>query len=134
MEQVEEDAVLASVAPIVAIAHALLEQAIDANATEIHIEPGADRMEVSYRIGGVLHRHMVLPTHIYPNLVTRYKVMAEVSWASRQQPVQGHFTLRRRGRYYDCELTFPLRLLDPKITVRITPGADAEGDDEDVPL
>lgn len=134
MEQVKEQVAVASVAPIVRIAHTIIEQAIDRNATEIHIEPGPDQMQIYFQVVGEFQQFMRMPAWIYPGLVTRYKVMADVSWASHHQPARGHFTLCHKGRYYDVEVTFPRRLLDPKITMSITPGADAEEDDEDIPI
>jgi type IV pilus assembly protein PilB len=134
LERGEEDALVASVAPIVRIAHTIIELAIEANATEIQIVLGTKEMEVSYWIGGHWHRRVALPAYIYPNLVTRYKVMAEVSWASRQQPFTGDFSFRHRGRYYRIEITFPPRLLDPRITMSITVGPEVEGEDEGDPI
>jgi type IV pilus assembly protein PilB len=132
MQPVADQVVLASQAPIIGIANTIIKHGIDSSATEIHLEPGPNRMEVYFRLDGELQRQYALPDHIYPALVTRYKVMAEVSWASRHQPARGHIALRHKGRFYDLDLTFPLRLLDPKITISITPGPDAEGDEEEV--
>jgi type II secretory ATPase GspE/PulE/Tfp pilus assembly ATPase PilB-like protein len=132
MLPIEDHAVLASQAPIIGIANAVIKHGIDSNATEIHLEPGPNRMEVYFRVDSQMQRQYALPARIYPALVTRYKVMAEVSWASRHQPARGHIALRHKGRFYDLDVTFPLRLLEPKITISITPGPAAERDDEEV--
>lgn len=116
--------------PITVLAHCLIIQAIDAGATEVHIVPVAETMQVLLRMDGQLRQHSVLPSFAYPKLVTCYKVMAEVSWASRQQPVTGHFSYRRKGRYYDVEATFPLRLHEPQVIIKITPSPGARADDE----
>jgi type II secretory ATPase GspE/PulE/Tfp pilus assembly ATPase PilB-like protein len=134
MEQSKHEIPVASVAPIIAVAHAIIEQAIDAHASEIQLLLLEDRMEVYNRVGEHLHRWMTLPARIYPNLVTRYKVMADVSWASRQLPVDGHISIRRRGRQYDIAVTFPVRLLDPRLIMTITPGPESVGDEGNDPV
>ena len=55
MDQLAEEVTLGNVAPIVRIAHTVIEQAIKENASEILIEPGSDKMSVYYRVAGELH-------------------------------------------------------------------------------
>jgi type IV pilus assembly protein PilB len=133
MARVAEETILDSVAPLVRIAYNIIHQAIKDNASEIVVEPGPDKTSVYYCIDHLLHWMFDMPSEYYPRLVTLYKVMTDVSWASRQQPLTGHLRVRHSQSYYDLEVTFPPRLLE-RITMRIIPGPEAEGDDEDATL
>lgn len=118
-------------APIVHIARSILCQAIEAGASEIHIEPGADRMAVFFQIGGALQRipHLSLQADFQPRLVARYKVLAETGWASKDRPVKGHFAVSHDGKHYDLDLVFAATPLGEKVIISITAGSDARPGD-----
>src|SRR5260370_12788391 len=109
-----------NVAPIIRIAHVIIEYALRDNASEIHITAGADKMEVHYKIDGVMLGMMTLSQHIHPKLAVRYKIMAETSWASRDRPVKGRFAVCYRRRHYECSLTLSPTPLGEEIIISIT--------------
>jgi len=87
---------------ILAVAHALLTQAIEAGATEVSIEPAAQEVSVDYRIEGEWRRIRTLPGDLHENLVNRYKIMAQFrkTW-DHQAPQAGVIRVQYRGIDHD---------------------------------
>src|SRR5689334_22298234 len=77
---------------ITRISSNILNEAIELDATKIHIVPG---VEVYFQINEDLHPHFKLPALIYPRLVTHFKEMTEEDAVRRQQPLTDRFTFRR---------------------------------------
>ncbi len=114
-------------APIVRLVNALLDQAAEARASDIHVEPGSSRLRVRSRIDGMLHDTGDVPLQIHRALVSRVKVMAGIDIANARVPHDGRFTLALRERMIDVRVsTLPtthgeavvLRLLDRKAGVQ----------------
>ena len=85
----KEDAELAKEveeAPIVRLANTILQQAIKEKASDIHLEPDRRGIRVRYRIDGVLHEIMQMPTYIKMPLVARFKILSEMNIAERRVP------------------------------------------------
>ncbi|MCC2672568.1 MAG: type secretion system protein (GspE) [Armatimonadetes bacterium] len=105
--------------PIIRIAHAVIQQAVSAGASDIHIEPGARTVRIRYRIDGVLHETMQLPKHIHPPLVSRYKIMSDMNIAERRVPQDGRIGINYQNKDYDLRVSCLPTLLGEKIVMRI---------------
>lgn len=108
-------------APIIRLINALLTEALNQNASDVHIEPFEGRLAVRLRVDGVLREVLAPPKMIAPLLVSRVKVMANLDIAERRLPQDGRISLRIAGRPVDVRVsTIPtghgervvLRLLD----------------------
>lgn len=108
-------------APIIRLINALLSQAIKVNASDIHIETFEARMEVRFRVDGLLHVELEPPRKLAPIIVSRIKVMARLDIAERRLPQDGRMSVRVAGREVDVRVsTLPsgygervvLRILD----------------------
>jgi type II secretory ATPase GspE/PulE/Tfp pilus assembly ATPase PilB-like protein/nucleotide-binding universal stress UspA family protein len=85
---------------------ALLARAIEARATDVHIDPlGADEMEVRFRIDGRLEHHCRLHYELAHPLVTQLKVMADLDIAKPFQPKEGRLPLPDAMRDYEARIT-----------------------------
>jgi general secretion pathway protein E len=124
---------LANEAPVVKLVNFLLLEALDARASDVHLEGYADRMRVRYRIDSVLQDAPSPPQHLAAAVVSRLKIMADLDIAERRLPQDGRIRLRLQDRQVDVRVsTLPtlhgesvvLRLLD-KTQGRI--GLDALG-------
>jgi type IV pilus assembly protein PilB len=113
----DEDVVNA--APIIRIAHTVIQQAVKDGASDIHVEPSLNNVRVRYRIDGVLHEVMKLPKHIHPPLVSRYKIMAEMNIAERRVPQDGRIAVSHGGKDFDLRVSCLPTLLGEKIVMRI---------------
>jgi type IV pilus assembly protein PilB len=99
----------------------MLTRAVHLRASDVHIEPQEDSVVVRYRIDGVLHEAMRLPSAHHPGLVSRIKVLAGLDIAERRLPQDGRLTVRVDDRPVDLRVaTIPgawgedviLRVLD----------------------
>ena len=112
---------LANEAPVVRLVNLLLLEALEARASDVHIEGYARALRVRYRIDGVLHDVPSPPVHLMPAVISRLKIMAELDIAERRLPQDGRIRLRLQDRPVDVRVsTLPtlhgesivLRLLD----------------------
>ncbi len=110
-------------APIIRLINALLTEAIKENASDIHIETFENRLQVRFRVDGVLREVLTPPRNLGPLLVSRVKVMAHLDIAEKRLPQDGRISLRVAGRPVDVRVsTIPtghgervvLRLLDKR--------------------
>ncbi len=110
-------------APIIRLINALLTEAIKENASDIHIESFENRLQVRFRVDGVLREALQPPRALGPLLVSRVKVMAHLDIAEKRLPQDGRISLRVAGRAVDVRVsTIPsghgervvLRLLDKR--------------------
>jgi general secretion pathway protein E len=108
-------------APLAQALNLIIEEAVKARASDIHIEPEEDRLRVRYRIDGTLQDLMSLPLNIHSALVSRIKILSELNIADRHRPQDGQFSIKAKGRDIDIRVaTAPtvsgemaeLRLLD----------------------
>ncbi len=111
-------------APLAQALNLIVEEAVKARASDIHIEPEEDRLRVRYRIDGTLQDMMSLPLNIHLALVSRIKILSELNIADRHRPQDGQFTAKAKGRGIDIRVaTAPtvhgemaeLRLLDKSV-------------------
>ena len=112
---------LANRAPVVKLVNTIFFQAVQARASDIHIEPYEDEVSVRFRIDGVLHNKFTLPKQYVAALVSRLKIMANLNIAERRLPQDGRSRIKISENEIDIRVsTVPssdgervvLRLLD----------------------
>ena len=112
---------LANEAPVVRLVNLLLLEALEARASDVHIEGYARSLRVRYRVDGVLRDAPSPPAHLMPAVISRLKIMAELDIAERRLPQDGRIRLKLQDRQVDVRVaTLPtlhgesivLRLLD----------------------
>ncbi len=81
-------------APLVKLVNMLLFQALKMRASDVHIQPYADRIQVRYRIDGVLYDMEAPPKKYQDAVISRIKVMGKMDIAERRLPQDGRATLR----------------------------------------
>ncbi len=115
----DADEKLSEEAPIIRIAHAIVQQAIREKASDIHIEPGQRSVRIRYRIDGVLNETMTVPKHIQNPLISRFKIMADLNIAERRVPQDGRIPIRADGKDYDLRVSVLPSKFGEKIVMRI---------------
>ena len=112
---------LANRAPVVKLVNTIFFQAVQARASDIHIEPYEQEVKVRFRIDGVLHNRFTLPKQYVAALVSRLKIMANLNIAERRLPQDGRSRIKISENEIDIRVsTVPssdgervvLRLLD----------------------
>jgi len=108
-------------APIIRLINALLTQAVKEGASDIHIEPFENRLNIRLRVDGVLREVLSPPRALAPLVTSRIKVMAKLDIAEKRLPQDGRISFRIAGHPVDVRVsTLPsghgervvLRLLD----------------------
>ncbi|WP_375462388.1 GspE/PulE family protein [uncultured Methylobacterium sp.] len=85
---------LARGAPIVRVIDGLLERAIQAGATDIHLETGREDLKVRFRIDGHLRAQQTLPRHMAAAVISRVKILAGLDIAERRLPQDGRTNVK----------------------------------------
>ena len=84
-------------APVVRLVRAILAGAINAGASDIHLEPHVPEMRVRYRVDGELQQVMTIPDHIEEAVIARIKVMADMDTTESRRPQDGNLTFQEAG-------------------------------------
>jgi len=121
-EDDEETTDLAKVAgesPVVRLVNYLICNAVKEGASDIHIEPGEKKMQIRYRIDGVLFEVMSPPQTMHPALVSRLKIMANLDISERRLPQDGRIRAIVRNRYVDFRINTLPTTQGEKAVIRI---------------
>ncbi len=122
--------------PVVRLVDALLTEAVQQNASDIHFEPESSFLRIRYRVDGVLRQVRSLHKSFWPAMVVRMKVMSGMNIAETRAPQDGRISLRLSGRPVDFRVAshptthgenLVLRILDKQ---RAIVGIDKIGLDE----
>jgi type IV pilus assembly protein PilB len=110
---------MAEQAPVIRMVNAVMVQAIESGASDIHIEPGRRNVRVRFRVDGVLREVMAVPKHIQPPMIARCKIMADMNIAERRVPQDGRIGLRHNNKDYDMRVSCLPSQFGEKIVMRI---------------
>ncbi|NQV38451.1 MAG: Flp pilus assembly complex ATPase component TadA [Candidatus Marinimicrobia bacterium] len=106
-------------APIVKLVNLILQEAIKERATDIHIEPQQQRVNVRIRIDGVLQTIMTPPNSSLSGLVTRIKILSKLNIAERRLPQDGRLTIKSSNREIDVRVSILPTVYGEKIVLRL---------------
>jgi len=105
--------------PIVRLADAILQEAVNQNASDVHLEPAEERGVIRFRVDGVLRPHMNLPLAAFNRLVSRFKIMGGMDIANRVRPQDGQVRIRVDGRRYELRLSTVPTMDAEKAVIRL---------------
>jgi len=106
-------------APVVRLANLIIRQATREKASDIHVQPEANRVRIRFRIDGILHDVMTVPKRVQAPLISRIKVMADLDIAEKRAPQDGRFALRVAGREFDFRISTNPGVNGEKVVMRI---------------
>jgi len=111
--------IIAEDAPVIRMVLVILRHAIEANASDIHIEPSRDKLNVRFRLNGVLKSSLLLPLKVHPSIVARIKILAGLKIDENRVPQDGRFSAKINDKDIDFRVaTFPI-LYGEKIELRV---------------
>ena len=96
---------MAEEAPIIEFVNNLLSQAVDAGASDIHVEPAEEQFAVRMRVDGVLHTRLTQPVERFPAVASRIKLVSGIDIAERRLPQDGRISTRISGREMDIRVS-----------------------------
>jgi general secretion pathway protein E len=110
---------LASEAPVIRLVSLLITNALEARASDIHIEPFENRLIVRYRIDGVLHEIESPPKRLSAAVISRVKILANLDIAERRLPQDGRIRLRIQGKEIDLRVSTVPTMHGESVVMRI---------------
>jgi general secretion pathway protein E len=110
---------LASEAPVIRLVSLLITNALEARASDIHVEPFENRLIVRYRIDGVLHEIESPPKRLAAAVISRIKIMASLDIAERRLPQDGRIRLRIQGKEIDLRVSTVPTMHGESVVMRI---------------
>jgi general secretion pathway protein E len=110
---------LANEAPVVRLVNLLLIEALEARASDVHLEGYHHELRVRYRVDGVLQPAPSPPPHLAAAIISRIKIMAELDIAERRLPQDGRIRLRLQDRQVDVRVSTVPTLHGESVVLRL---------------
>lgn len=106
-------------APIIKMVLIILRHALAGNASDIHIEPSRDKLNVRFRQDGVLHLSLFLPLNVHAAIVSRIKILANLKIDENRIPQDGRFSAKINGKNIDFRVATLPTLYGEKVEIRV---------------
>ncbi len=106
-------------APIAKVVATLLEFAIKARASDVHIEPLVDRTRVRYRIDGILAEKLILPRRVHNAVVSRIKILSGMKIDEKRLPQDGRFNFKIAEEEVDLRVSTLPVVHGEKVVMRL---------------
>jgi type IV pilus assembly protein PilB len=91
--------------PVVKLVNLIIQEAIKARASDIHVEPFGDRVRVRYRIDGVLVERDSPPRRLLAPLTSRIKIMGNIDISEKRRPQDGRIKMSVQGQHFDLRVS-----------------------------
>jgi len=92
-------------APVIKLMHLIIQEAVTLRASDIHIEPFADRVRIRYRIDGVLMERDNAPRRLLGAMISRIKIMGFIDIAEKRRPQDGRIKILVAGKDIDMRVS-----------------------------
>lgn len=106
-------------APIVKIVDVILSNAMEAGASDIHIEPSEVDVRVRYRVDGVLQDSLTLPKHVHSAIVSRIKILSNLKIDESRLPQDGRFHFSSGQKSVDLRVSILPLIYGEKVVMRL---------------
>jgi general secretion pathway protein E len=110
---------MASEAPVIRMVNAIIAQAVEKRASDIHIEPFEKEFRVRFRIDGVLYLQEPPPREMKAAIISRVKLMAKLNIAERRLPQDGRIKIKAVGREVDLRVSTLPTLYGESVVMRL---------------
>ncbi len=110
---------MASEAPVIRLVNAMIAEAIEKRASDIHIEPFEKEFRVRFRVDGVLFNQEPPPRELKAAIISRLKLMAKLNIAERRLPQDGRIKIKVVGREVDLRVSTLPTLYGESVVMRL---------------
>ncbi len=110
---------MASEAPVIRLVNAMIADAIEKRASDIHIEPFEKEFRVRFRVDGVLFNQEPPPRELKAAIISRLKLMAKLNIAERRLPQDGRIKLKILGHEVDLRVSTLPTLYGESVVMRL---------------
>ena len=118
-QPIEQDLEDMHAAPTVRLVNSIIERAVTERASDIHVEPGPEEMNVRIRVDGRLMKILTIPKELQQAVISRFKVMGEMDIAERRVPQDGRATMKLKSKEVDLRLSTLPTIFGEKVVIRI---------------
>lgn len=122
MEDISEAEEVIRDAPVARIVSTILEYAVKARASDVHIEPAENRIRVRYRIDGVLQERLSLPKKVHESVTSRIKILSDLKIDERRLPQDGRFKIEVAEQKVDLRVSTMPTVFGEKVVIRLLEG------------
>ena len=135
-EEISQQKLLVEDTPITKLVAVILKHATEGHASDIHIEPGKEKLRVRFRLDGMLYTSLFLPMNVHEAVVSRIKILTHLKLDEKRKPQDGRFSTTIKGTTLDFRVsTFPtyfgekvvIRILDSSVGVKSLPALGLAG-------
>ncbi len=106
-------------APVAQALTLIIDEAVKARSSDIHLQPEEDKLRVRYRIDGTLHDMFSLPLMTAMPLISRIKILANMNIADHHRPQDGQFSIKTKGRLIDIRVATIAAVYGEMATLRL---------------
>jgi len=106
-------------APIIKLVNLMLSQAVKDRASDIHIEPSQNRINIRSRVDGILYNMLSPPKHIQSALISRVKIMAKLNIAEKRLPQDGRIEIRIADKNIDIRVSTLPTAFGERVVMRL---------------
>ncbi|HUX29865.1 MAG TPA: ATPase, T2SS/T4P/T4SS family, partial [Thiobacillus sp.] len=110
---------LASEAPVIRVVSLIMERALEARASDIHVEPFESRLIVRFRVDGVMQEVESPPRRLSAAVISRIKIMANLDIAERRLPQDGRIKLRAKNKEIDLRVSTVPTMHGESVVMRV---------------
>mgnify|MGYP000923702118 FL=1 len=106
-------------APVVKLLNSLLTRGYNTNASDIHIEPFADIINIRVRVDGTIVDYMTLSPNVHQPLIARIKILSNLNIAEKRVPQDGHFRTNIEGADINVRVSLIPTIYGEKAVLRL---------------
>jgi general secretion pathway protein E len=110
---------MASEAPVIRLVNAMIAEALERRASDIHIEPFEKEFRIRFRVDGVLMNQDTPPRELKAAIISRLKLMAKLNIAERRLPQDGRIKIKVLGREVDLRVSTLPTLYGESVVMRL---------------
>ncbi len=110
---------IANKAPIIKLVNMILFQALKMRASDVHIQPYEDKLQIRYRIDGILYDMMAPPKKIQDAVLSRIKIMGKMDIAERRLPQDGGANVKLGDSDVDIRISSVPTIYGERIVMRL---------------
>jgi type II secretory ATPase GspE/PulE/Tfp pilus assembly ATPase PilB-like protein/CheY-like chemotaxis protein len=109
----------AEMAPVIKMCNLILQEAIRSSASDVHLEPALNCLQVRMRVDGVLREYIDVPKWLHHPLISRLKILALLDISERRVPQDGRMKVKFQNRDIDLRVSTLPTLYGEKVVMRI---------------
>jgi type II secretory ATPase GspE/PulE/Tfp pilus assembly ATPase PilB-like protein/ActR/RegA family two-component response regulator len=115
----KDDRSAAELAPVVKMCNLILQEALNSGASDVHLEPTLNCLQVRMRVDGVLREYIDVPKWLHHPLISRLKILAQLDISERRLPQDGRIQVKFQKQPVDLRVSTLPTHFGEKVVMRV---------------